>query len=394
MAPTEKSKTVQSFWFSILVVFFFFGFIELVLRLSGFEPVLRYKSYSIPSWMEEMDPVVLEKYQQFVAGQGFVNADAYAYEPDLRYGYRLKPNFSTTVQNYSSALVVDKLPAWTIVSDAEGFRVPSEGPTAITDSGKTLYVLGDSSSFGWGVEYEKSYSSLLTEKLNTIADFNLRNLSLPGFSSFQGKLLLQDLEEVDKGDWIILSFGWNDSYSSLQTDSRQFELRNSTAGKINWRLKQLLLFRWMRSWGLPNLARDHKEGLRVPLKQYRENIEALVEGVRNRGGKPVFVNICNPVTYQGVAKQTAENKKIPFFNFPSALKPYLSTVHDRFPDLFVTYFEAYGEYMEDDPMLAFLFPDRCHPNEIGHRLMAEALFETFKKEIRNPSENNQAMSET
>ena len=52
----------------------------------------------------------------------------------------------------------------------------------------------------------------------------------------------------------------------------------------------------------------------------------------------------------------------------------MPTVHDRFPAQFVTYLEAYGEGMEANPMLAFLFPDRCHPNEIGHGLMAEVIF--------------------
>jgi lysophospholipase L1-like esterase len=381
VASLEILKKVQSFWFSLVVVFFFFGFIELVLSVSGFEPAFRYKSYTIPSWMEEMDPVVLEKYQRFVAGQGFVSQDAYAYKPDLRYGYRLKPNFATTVQNYSSALVVDKLPSWTIVSNAEGFRVSSNEITKTETTGKTLYVLGDSSSFGWGVEYEKSYSYQLTEKLNAIKPFNLKNFSLPGFSSFQGKLLWAEFDDVKKGDWVILSFGWNDAYSSLQTDRLQFDLRNSMAGKINWKLKHLLLYRWMRTWGFPKHTLDYKEGSRVPLTQYRKNLEALVEGVREKGGKPVFLNICNPIAYKDAAKEIIENKKIPFFNFPLALKPYLSTIHDRFPDLFVTYFEAYGEGMEADPMLAFLFPDRCHPNEIGHSLMAEVLFETLKGKI-------------
>jgi lysophospholipase L1-like esterase len=384
VASLEKLKKVRSFWFSIVVVFFFFGFIELVLSVSGFEPAFRYKTYTIPSWMEEMDPVVLEKYQRFVAGQGFVNQDAYAYEPDLRYGYRLKPNYSTTVQNYSSALMVDKLPPWSIASNAEGFRVSARLSfnDPIKRETRTLYVLGDSSSFGWGVEYEKSYSSQLTEKLNAIEPFSLKNLSLPGFSSFQGKLLWEELGDVKKGDWVILSFGWNDAYSSLQTDRHQFDLRNSIAGKINWKLKHLLLYRWMRTWGLPKRALDYKEGSRVPLTQYRKNIETLVEGVREKGGKPVFVNVCNTIAYKDAAKETIKNKEIPFFNFPSALEPYLSTLHDRFPDLFVTYFEAYGEGMEADPMLAFLFPDRCHPNEIGHSLMAEVLFETLKGEIR------------
>jgi lysophospholipase L1-like esterase len=381
VASLEKLKKTQSFWFSLVVVFFFFGFIELILRVSGFEPAFRYKTYTIPSWMEEMDPVVLQKYQRFVAAQGFVNQDVYAYEPNMLYGYRLKPNFSTTVQNYSSALMVDKLSPWTIFSDAKGFRVSSKPSTKIKKSGQTLYVLGDSTSFGWGVEYEKSYSSLLVKKINTISPLNLRNYSLPGFTSFQGILLLQKLDVLKKGDWVIISFGWNDAYSSLKTDRRQFELRNSAIGKINWRLRQLLFFRWMRTWGLHNHSFDQTGGFRVPLMQYRENVEALIEGVLQKGGKPFFVNVCNPVVYQDAAKQIAENKNIPFFNFPSVLEPYLSTVHNQFPDLFVTYFEAYGEGMIEDPMLAFLFPDRCHPNEIGHSLMAEVLFETFKEEI-------------
>ena len=379
MAPQKRIK--RSFLFSVVTVFFFFGFIELILRLSGFEPVFHYKDYAIPSWMEELDPVVLEKYQKFVAGQGFVNEDAHAYQSDLRYGYKLKPNTSITVKNYSSAFVVDKLPPWTIVSGSEGFRVSSSGEAGTAE--KTLHVLGDSSSFGWGVDYEKTYSSLLVEKLNVSSGrFKLRNLSLPGFSSFQGKLLWQELGEVKKGDWVILSFGWNDSYPSLQTDRQQFKSRNSLAGKISWNMRQVLLFRWMRTWRLPEPVRTQKKGVRVPVKQYRKNLEALIEGVREKGAKPVLVSVCNFAEYRETAKQTAETEKIPFLNVPSALESFMPTVHDKFPDQFVAYYEAYGERLETNPMLAFLFPDRCHPNEIGHGLMAEVLFETFKGETR------------
>ena len=119
-------------------------------------------------------------------------------------------------------------------------------------------------------------------------------------------------------------------------------------------------------------------GKRVPLKQYRKNFETLIEEVRKKGAKPLWVSVCNFAEYQDTAIQTAGDKEINFFNFPSALEPFLSTVHDRFPDQFVTYFEAYGEEMELDPMQVFLFPDRCHPNEIGHGLMAEVLFQAIK----------------
>ena len=388
MASRIRIKTIRSFLFSVGVIFFFFGFVEAILRFAGYEPVFNYKAYAIPSWMEELDSAVLEKYQRFVAQQGFVNEDVYAYQSDLRYGYRLKPNVSKTVRNYSSAFVVDKLPPWTIISDTSGFRVPSENQVTTEALGRTLYVLGDSSSFGWGVNYEKTYPSLLVEKLNAVnssARFKLRNLSQPGFSSFQGKLLWQELGEVKKDDWVILSFGLNDSSLSHQTDSRQFESRNSLVGRISWNMRHVLLFRWLRTLlvGLPepSLTQKNEIGRRVPVQQDRENFENLIEQVRNKGAKPVWVSVCNFAEYQEAARQTAGDKKTPFFNFPSALEPFLPTVHDRFSDQLVTYFEAYGEEMKNDPMLVFLFPDRCHPNEIGHGLMAEVLFKFFEGEI-------------
>lgn len=380
MALRKRMKTAQPFLFSICVVLFFFGFIEGVLRVSGFEPTFRYRTFAIPAWMEELDPLVLEKYQKFVAGQGSVNEDAYAYRPDLRYSYRLKPDLSITVQNYSSALYVDKLPPWKIISNSNGFRVSANAETQINNSPQTLYVLGDSSSFGWGVDYEKSYPYVLAEKLNaTSSRFRLKNLSLPGFSSFQGKLLWQELGDVKKDDWVILSFGWNDSYSSMQTDLDQYKSRNSLAGKISWNLKQVLMFRWMRTWSLlePSTVEKDNAGNRVPLNQYRENLQSLVTSVRRKGAKPVLVSVCNTDEYRDVVRQIAGNSKTPFFNFPAELQPFLSTVNDRFPDQLVTYFEAYGEALETNPILTFLFPDRCHPNEIGHGLMAEVLLDTF-----------------
>ena len=113
MIPNSKENKLKNFLFSIFLVFIFFGFLETVLWLSGFQPTLPYKKFEIPAWMEELDPLVLARYQNFIVNQNFVNEDAYAYEPDLRYGYLLKPNLQITVSNYSSALFLNKLPPWT-----------------------------------------------------------------------------------------------------------------------------------------------------------------------------------------------------------------------------------------------------------------------------------------
>ena len=85
-------KPFRSFIFAAIIVFIFFVFLETVLHFSGFKPTIHFKQFTLPAWMEELDPLVLAKYQSFVVEQGFVNEDAYAYKPDLRYGYLLKSN--------------------------------------------------------------------------------------------------------------------------------------------------------------------------------------------------------------------------------------------------------------------------------------------------------------
>ena len=58
-------------------------------------------------------------------------------------------------------------------------------------------------------------------------------------------------------------------------------------------------------------------------------------------------------------------------------------MHDLFPEKLVTYFDAYGKILEKETQLAFLFPDLCHPNAIGHGLMANIIFERLEGEILN-----------
>jgi lysophospholipase L1-like esterase len=384
----SQDKILQPFLFSTFVVVIFFCLLEMVLHFSGFQPSISYKKFIFPAWMEELDPLVLAKYQSYVAEQGFVNEDVYAYRPDLRYGYLLKPNLQITVSNYSSAIFFDKLPPWTIASDANGNRISEQNPTVEEKEARTLHVLGDSSSFGWGVNFEDSYPQLLAEKLkqpSQSSGITVKNYSTPGFSSYHGGLLLEDRVGIKNGDIVLVSFGSNDSYPSLKPDSVRFQARNSMAGKISWSLNRLLIIKWMRTLihSLPEPRIPKTKNSRVSLEEYQKNLGAIFKEILKRGGKPHFINICNREDYRGVAEQEAKLSDIPFYDFPEIFNPYLSKVHDLFPDKFVTYFEAYGKILEKEAQLAFLFPDLCHPNTIGHGLMANIIFERLEGETLN-----------
>jgi lysophospholipase L1-like esterase len=373
-----QGKKLLHFLFSAFIVLMFFGFLETVLYLSGFQPTIPFKKFAIPAWMEELDSLVLAKYQGFVVEQGFVNEDVYAYRPDRRYGYLLKPNLEITVSNYSSAAFIEKLPPWTIRSDSLGNRIPvshSDSQEKALET-QTLHVLGDSSSFGWGVNFEDSYSQRLVQKLEeTVKDRSivLKNYSTPGFTSFQGRLILEEKANIKKDDLVLVSFGSNDSYPSKNSDRWHFQTRNSMAGKISWSLNRLLLVNWLRTliYSMPELTPVETKNRRVSLQDYQENLISIFETILQRGGKPQFINICNRDKYREAAVETAKALQVPFYNFPEIFDSYLSKVHDLYPEKFVTYFEAYGELIEKETQLVFLFPDLCHPNAIGHQLMAD-----------------------
>ena len=129
---------------------------------------------------------------------------------------------------------------------------------------------------------------------------------------------------------------------------------------------------------LPSFRISESKYTRVSLKEYQDNLVIIFKAILKKKGKPLFLNICNGQEYSNVAEKTAKTLKIPFLNIPEKFKQHLSQAHNIYPEKFVAYFEVYGEVMEKETQLAFLFPDFCHPNEIGHRLIAEILFHESK----------------
>ena len=380
METKYREIKLKHFLFSTFLVLIFFGLLESVLRFSEFQPTLPYKKFKVPAWMEELDPLVLARYQSFIAAQDFVNKDVYAYKPDLRYGYLLKPNLQLNVSNYSSPVFKDKLSSWTIVSDSIGNRISLQSPKRQYSEveGRVLHILGDSTSFGWGVNFEDSYSQILKEKINQsnkITKLIVKNYSIPGFTSYQGRLLLGDKVKVKKGDIALVSFGANDSYPSIKSDQIYFQTRNSLLGKVNWSLNRLKLYKWLKSilHYFPEPTIFETKNRRVSLEEYKENLKFIFASILKEGGTPIFINICNDGEYGVAAENTAKALDIPFYNFPELFKPYLNKVHNFYPEKFVNYFEAYGKIIEKENTLIFLFPDLCHPNSIGHELMADIL---------------------
>lgn len=129
--------------------------------------------------------------------------------------YELKPNLNITFQNIH------------IVTDQAGSRISATPPSAKNNPIR-IAVLGDSTSFGWGVEYEQTYPEKYRQQMEAITNspIELRNYSVPGYNSQQ--LLHVFLEKVIpyQPDLLLLHHDPNDPedipFSSLSKDAPNY----------------------------------------------------------------------------------------------------------------------------------------------------------------------------
>ena len=90
----------------------------------------------------------------------------------------------------------------TITTNSKGFRSPEPDP-----SKKTLAVLGDSITFGYGVENEKTLPSQLQKLL---PDYNFLNAGVPSYNLVQeAATYTQKIAPLNPAG-LILVFYWND----------------------------------------------------------------------------------------------------------------------------------------------------------------------------------------
>jgi lysophospholipase L1-like esterase len=99
-----------------------------------------------------------------------------------------------------------------VVTSSDAIRIaPDATPTANPDI--KIALLGDSSSFGWWVNYEATYGELLRRKLGerTGQSIELRNFSVPGYNSHHNRVTLRDRVLPWGPDLIVVHYDHNDA---------------------------------------------------------------------------------------------------------------------------------------------------------------------------------------
>lgn len=143
--------------------------------------------------------------------QTFVNPAGSFHQPDQELGWTGVPNLKARFRKVDFDVLVS--------SDGTGFRARKTTVQPALDS-PVVAILGDSFTWGWGVENGEVFTDVMQNELGTQAD--VRNFGVNAYGTFQELLLLHRL--LTNGlspQHVFVMFFQNDFYNNLDEDSWQ-----------------------------------------------------------------------------------------------------------------------------------------------------------------------------
>lgn len=240
--------------------------------------------------------------------------------------------------------------------------------------------LGDSVTFG-GVE--ATFPELLEEHLEEGLGMpvEVMNFGVPGYSSFQGRKLAEEVLEKYRPDAVVVLFGWNDHWLAKGYSDHRQRTDPPAAGRLletagRSRVYQLI------SRAAAAFASDEERPLvlRVPPDNFKANISAICSLAESRGTKVVLATAPSAIETGKVPDYLVHNR---FIKNEQDLKPlhgkYNRLVRELsneknipLADLDLIFRRGDVTSLFDDPE-----QDIIHPNSKGYGIMAREIGKTI-----------------
>lgn len=316
------------------------------------------KTWSVPHFLQNIVLVVASLL--FVAG---------IFEVAMKFYFESKHGNSEPV-----CLQADEKRIYRFKANSEQCNTNAKGyldyDYPLEKTGKRIVIIGDSVAAGHGVPFGKSFGKLLEKKLNGAFEsaYEVIVLAVPGYSTSQEIVLLKDEVFQYNPDLIIVAYHLNDPAHPL------FHNAGGQVGLYFWKPASYALFY---------------------LKRLVFRTKSRIRGVQSGCPKQPWSLFLHCVYWSDVEQSFREimavsgTKETPvvFAFLPLLLDPAdgkgLDKLYERLVDLAkksgaqsINCMEPFKGYdMESVRML----DDAWHPNERGHRIIAEKLFNSLKK---------------
>jgi lysophospholipase L1-like esterase len=246
-----------------------------------------------------------------------------------------------------------------------------------------IAILGDSSSFGWLVDFRDSYGEVLQRLLQQSGrQADVRNFSVPGYNSQQARVAFMRHVLPWKPHFVIVHHDFNDAdpINAKPVDYMAPDYGDNVfhSVAIKWASRSLHQLRAGRdraiaeedSVGQARVYRNYRTAGPLYDRHLRE-LETIAREAAAAGIRPIaFVH--NP----WIEPQTSFDRD-PFYTFlhvpvVRALRSYGYTVIDSYP----LYQRAMAENGWTNLAPFWVIPPAdAHPSPLGHAVIARALFE-------------------
>lgn len=190
-----------------------------------------------------------------------------------------------------------------VTTDADGLRPPFHDSA----SGTRIVAMGCSTTYGWGVDDADSFPAKLQDHLASAGkDVQVINGGQPGYTSFQGLNLWNEVLKDRDADIVLLGFVVQDARRAAYSDLSQALLmgENQALKSVLWnwqtyRFLQKQLGRWQVE--AKECREDETEcPYRVPPEDYLDNLRALASAIQDEGAQPVLFGY--PLEVDGYTK--------------------------------------------------------------------------------------------
>jgi lysophospholipase L1-like esterase len=212
--------------------------------------------------------------------------------PSTRFGWELRPNFTGHVWD------LGRHPRR---FDAHGHLALDSEQIADETRPKVVFI-GDSNTFGWGNPSEKTFVEVVDRMLPEV---DAINLAVPGYSSYQGKLVLEQALGTLRPSLVVVSFNFNDRRYVLGVPDGAERFAAVDSGRASApvlrRLERLHVFqalrriaRWAGALPAADVESAPVETLipRVNEQDYRRNLSEMV-GMAQRAEVPILLLLLN-----------------------------------------------------------------------------------------------------